>query len=542
MSASLEGLRALSTYRRLLQINDPEGLDGTLRVVRDGAGDASALSLSTGGASIAGDLTVNGTASIPYLPAGTGAVTRTVQDRLREFASVKDFGAVGDGVTNDGPALQAALDSGQPLFVPWGVYITRQPLVAPARSVIVGEDVNAYIYTDAPRVVIRGVALAATQATLEVGALSTLRGLCVEGIQGTFGNSTTGVDALRARARSITLDRVYTRFGRYGVDFTQGANLAATNCHSRDCSMAAWFASFGASDTTFLACYAVASQIGFSILSSTKVSLIGCVAEWNNQYGVEGFIYNSFNIIGCQIDRNFDMGVRLNGGRHASLIGNNFRRNGSTGRESHLILDGINLDIQLGANTYSLEPNSDAAGLGVPTPQYVYSVGSGGRVTGMISESPVASGATTLAVTATSGSVSVPVDVLDVLIYNSGANTIYVRAGTGATTATTSDAAIVANGSLILSKALANDTIAAVCASGLTSTALIYATADSAAVAVDRDAGTTTALAPLRALRSGGSLLGVPGTFANDAAAAAGGVLLGAGYVDTSGFVRRRLV
>jgi hypothetical protein len=60
MSASLEGLRALSTYRRLLQIYDPEGLDGTLRVVRDGAGDASALSLSTSAAAVTGTLTVNG--------------------------------------------------------------------------------------------------------------------------------------------------------------------------------------------------------------------------------------------------------------------------------------------------------------------------------------------------------------------------------------------------------------------------------------------------------------------------------------------------
>lgn len=88
MSNSLEGLRALSTFPRLLQIADANGLDGTLRVVRDGAGDPSALSLSTLGASITGDLTVNGTASIPYVPLGAGAVTRTVQDRLRELGVV----------------------------------------------------------------------------------------------------------------------------------------------------------------------------------------------------------------------------------------------------------------------------------------------------------------------------------------------------------------------------------------------------------------------------------------------------------------------
>ena len=43
-----------------------------------------------------------------FLPAGTGAVTATIQDKLRESVSAKDFGAVGDGVTDDSAARSAS--------------------------------------------------------------------------------------------------------------------------------------------------------------------------------------------------------------------------------------------------------------------------------------------------------------------------------------------------------------------------------------------------------------------------------------------------
>jgi hypothetical protein len=49
---------------------------------------------------------------------GTAQYSRTVQTKLRETVSVKDFGAVGDGVANDTVAIQAAVASGKAVFFP----------------------------------------------------------------------------------------------------------------------------------------------------------------------------------------------------------------------------------------------------------------------------------------------------------------------------------------------------------------------------------------------------------------------------------------
>ena len=63
-----------------------------------------------------------------FTQAGTGANTRTVQAKLREFVSVVDFGATGDGTTDDTAAIQEAFDYAAPLgrviFFPVGTYRT----------------------------------------------------------------------------------------------------------------------------------------------------------------------------------------------------------------------------------------------------------------------------------------------------------------------------------------------------------------------------------------------------------------------------------
>jgi hypothetical protein len=60
--------------------------------------------------------------NVPYNQGGTGAIDRTAQVKLQETVSVKDFGAVGDGVTDDTAAIQAALDASSTVSFPAGTY------------------------------------------------------------------------------------------------------------------------------------------------------------------------------------------------------------------------------------------------------------------------------------------------------------------------------------------------------------------------------------------------------------------------------------
>lgn len=86
-----------------------------------------------------------------FTQAGTSAVERTVQSKLQDIVSVKDFGATGNGVANDYASIQAAHDAlpsdGGMIYFPRGVYSVGTKIRITKRNVrFIGENkYNTYI-------------------------------------------------------------------------------------------------------------------------------------------------------------------------------------------------------------------------------------------------------------------------------------------------------------------------------------------------------------------------------------------------------------
>lgn len=161
--ASLTGQSPSSTYPQLLRVE--AGVDGTLRPVVDGEGNTSSLSVSTGGVEVGGTLELTGYSPGYARVGAAGAVaTRPLSGALVSLGgetgsvdgwfSVADYGAAGDGTTDDTAALQAALDDaaangGGVVWVPAGTYRVTATLTNDADGVsVVGTGEGSKIVKD----------------------------------------------------------------------------------------------------------------------------------------------------------------------------------------------------------------------------------------------------------------------------------------------------------------------------------------------------------------------------------------------------------
>lgn len=84
---------------------------------------------------------------VGFVQGGASAKGRTLLEKIREFVTVKDFGAEGDGVTDDTSAVQAALDFGGNIYFPPGIYCINKTITMTAHNTQLKGSGEGYIGT-----------------------------------------------------------------------------------------------------------------------------------------------------------------------------------------------------------------------------------------------------------------------------------------------------------------------------------------------------------------------------------------------------------
>ena len=111
-------------------------------------------------------VSAEGTMAAPdYTAAGFGAETRSSSDKLSDIVSIRDFGAVGDGLTDDTIAIQQALTAHDSVLVPAGVYLITSTITLAGRKSLFGLGQQSVIRTNGNA--FNAIEIPAQQTTLQ---------------------------------------------------------------------------------------------------------------------------------------------------------------------------------------------------------------------------------------------------------------------------------------------------------------------------------------------------------------------------------------
>lgn len=123
---------------------------------------------------------------VPFTQTGVGAVARNVSAKLNEFISVKDFGAVGDGVADDTAAIQAAINAlpeYSSLHFPRGDYYITSSLVC-TKAINFISDGSASIVGNVNQLLTISPAPKVLQTTLDGSVLKGTQSIVLASVTG----------------------------------------------------------------------------------------------------------------------------------------------------------------------------------------------------------------------------------------------------------------------------------------------------------------------------------------------------------------------
>lgn len=268
--------------------------------------------------------------SIPYLPSGTGAILTTVQNKLHESISVKDFGAVGDGTTNDTAAINAAIASlpagGGTVYFPVGVYsVTGISPIVKSNVTLHGDGMGA--------------------STLFMRNVSNANML-------SFGDGVTYVRDVYVSNMRVAGNSANQSSG-CGIDFNSIEGAHVISCEISDFKeQGIVFRGNGIRVSAYLTvsdCY-VNTNLGDGIYIPANAytsTIIGSLIAGNGKSPLGGAGFHSISndthrITGCIFDEN-SYGVLIQNCSQIAITGNVFEQNGRTSIKA--IVGSVNINI-----------------------------------------------------------------------------------------------------------------------------------------------------------------------------------------------------
>lgn len=182
-----------------------------------------------------------------YLPAGTGAVATTVQSKLRESVSVKDFGAVGDGVTNDTAAILKAFTHASTqinpiVYFPAGTYAVTSSATVQFELTegmeVVGDGMAASIIKWTAQNPGTTILLIGRQSTAAQINFASIRNLAIRGDHDTSGYvANSSYPILVYKCSNLHIDSVKVTYSRVMAIVTRVCySVDVSNCIVQYCA------------------------------------------------------------------------------------------------------------------------------------------------------------------------------------------------------------------------------------------------------------------------------------------------------------------
>jgi hypothetical protein len=255
-----------------------------------------------------------GSALVGFLQAGSGAVARTAQAKMRDVVSVRDFGAVGDGVADDTAAIQAAINRAVALrgvvFIPpanaGAYYKISAPLTVSAPLSILGDNTfGSLLY---------GVGMSAGAHILDFDCLAANNVENIHISRLTIRSDNGAPNGLRLKN---VADVLITEVRLYGV--TTGITIEGARCYTHsykqvvgyqisDASVRFTAGFTGGGQFVFDGCtFTTGSSAGAVVIPTTasvdNLSFTGC--NWEQCVGVGVFIGGTcrgISFVGCRTE------------------------------------------------------------------------------------------------------------------------------------------------------------------------------------------------------------------------------------------------